>query len=152
MAGGTAVLGGLVAGPALMVMGLFVGAKGGKNLETAKINAAEATEACEQMEAGALQCLAIRRRTMLIYSLLARLDSMFLPLIHGMEQVIEDEGTDYSRYTSQSKKNIASAASMAVSIKAILDTPLLTETGELTEQSEAVSTDTAERIHEIGLT
>ena len=151
MAGGAAVLGGLVAGPALMVMGLFVGAKGGKNLETAKINAAEATEACEQMEAGAVQCVAIRRRTMMFYSLLARLDAMFLPLIHGMEKVIENEGTDYSRYTSQSKKAIANAASMAVSVKAVLDTPLLTESGELTDQSEVVSKETAERIGKIEL-
>ena len=146
MAGGAAVLGGLVAGPALMVMGLFVGTMGGKNLETAKINAAEVTEVCEQMESGAVQCIAIRRRTMMIYSLLARLDAMLLPLIHGMEQVIAQEGTDYARYSRDSKKLIASAASLAVSVKAVLDTPLLTEEGNLTEQSAAKVDETQARI------
>ena len=69
-----------------------------------------------------------------------------MPLIHGMDQVIEQEGTDYSHYSSESKKLIASAASLAVSVKAVLDTPLLTEAGSLTEQSAAIADETQARI------
>ena len=43
MAGGTAVLGGLVAGPALLVMGLVAGKAAKKGLEKAYTNRAEAT-------------------------------------------------------------------------------------------------------------
>lgn len=91
MAGGAAVLGGLVAGPALLVMGVIIGAKGGKNLEEAKTQSAEASKYCEQMMAGADQCVAIRRRSYMFHALLARLDAKFLPSILEMENIIKTE-------------------------------------------------------------
>ena len=135
VAGGTAVLGGLIAGPALLVMGAIVGAKAGKNLENAHANAAKADEICEELMAGIKQCIAIRRRTYMFYSLLARLESYLLPLNQRMEEIIEKEGTDYSLFSADSKKAIASAASIAGTIKAVLDTPILNEEGNLTEES-----------------
>lgn len=139
MAGGMAVLGGLVAGPALLVMGLLTGAKAGKGLEEAKANAAETDVICEQLETGAMQCVAIRRRTYMFHNLLARLDAYFLPLIHRMESVVADEGTDYSVYSSESKKIIAMAVSTALSAKSVLDTPILTADGSLTEEAETLA-------------
>ncbi len=138
MAGGTAVLGGLVAGPALLVMGAIVGAKAGKNLENAHANAAKAEEICEELHAGIKQCIAIRRRSYMFYSLLARLESYLLPLNYRMEDIIEKEGVDYSLFSEDSKKAIASAASIAGTIKAVLDTPILNEIGELTDESGTV--------------
>lgn len=135
MAGGAAVLGGLVAGPALMIMGIIVGAKAGKNLENAKASAAEATVYCEQMDAGTEQCIAIRRRTDMFYSLLALLDARFFPLVQQMKEIVAEEGYDYSKYSLESKKTIAATASLAVSIKSILDTPILTDDGGLTDES-----------------
>lgn len=141
MAGGTAVLGGLVAGPALLVMGMVTGAKASKNLDNAYANKAKADEICEQLKTGTDQCRAIRRRTYMLYTLLARLDTYFLPLIYQLEEIVDKEGTDYAAFTPEAKKTVASAASMAATVKAVLDTAILTEEGNMTEESGAVADD-----------
>ena len=135
MAGGMMVLGGLVAGPALMVMGMITGAKSQEKLENALANKAQADELVESLNAASYQCSAIRRRTYMFYNLLAHMDSYFLPQIWKMQDIVATEGTDYRAYKPESKKCIAAAASTACTIKAILDTPILTQEGELTEAS-----------------
>ena len=75
----------------------------------------------------------------MFYNLLARLDKYFLPLIYKMEEIVEAEGDDYRKFSSESKKVIASCASVAVSVKSVLDTPLLTDDGLLTEESEGTA-------------
>ena len=142
MAGGTAILGGLVAGPALLVMGLVAGNAAKKNLEKAYTNKAEAIQIASQLNTASLQCETIRRRTYMFYNLLARLDTYFLPLIYRMEDIVKAEGNDYRAYSESSKKTIASCVSVAVSVKSVLDTPLLTDDGLLTEESEDAVTNT----------
>ena len=135
MAGGMMVLGGLVAGPALLVMGLITGAKSQEKLDQALINKAQAEEIMEALHIASDQCSAIRRRAYLFYSLLAHLDTYLLPLVWQMEDIIAKEGTDYRTYSPESKKVIMAAASNAGSVKAVLDVPILTDEGALTEQS-----------------
>lgn len=135
MAGGMMVLGGLVAGPALLVMGLITGAKSQEKLDQALINKAQAEEIMEALHVASDQCSAIRRRAYLFYSLLTHLDTYLLPLVWQMEDIIAEEGTDYRTYSPESKKVIMAAASNAGSVKAVLDVPILTDDGSLTEQS-----------------
>lgn len=144
MAGGTIVLGGLVAGPALLIMGLVAGKVAQKGLEKAYTNRAEAMQIAAQLDTASLQCETIRRRTYVFYNLLARLDSYFMPLIYKMSDIVKTEGYDYSLYSTDSRKIIASCASVAVSIKSVLDTPLLTDDGLLTDESEGTATNIEE--------
>lgn len=135
MAGGRVVLGGMVVGPALWVMGTILSNKEGKNYEIALANAAEADQTCEQLRLAGTQCEMIRRRGSLLYATLARLDARFLPLVFELERVVSTEGVDYSTYSRASKETVAKAAALAVSVKAVIDTPLLDDDGNLTESS-----------------
>ncbi len=149
MAGGAAVLGGLVAGPALMVMGLYTGAKSREKLEAALANKAQAEEVVSSLDAASIQCSAIRRRTYMLYNVLAHLDSLFVPQIWRMEDIVHNEGEDYRTYVPDSKKAIAAAASTACSVKALLDTPILTPEGELTEASKQITEIIGETIYSL---
>lgn len=147
MAGGMMVLGGLVAGPALIVMGLLTSAKSQEKLEYALANKAQADEVVESLNAATYQCSAIRRRSYMFYNLLAHLDSYFLEQVWKMQDIVATEGVDYRAYKPESKKCIAAAASTACTIKAVLDTPILTQEGELTEASEKIVEEIGEKIY-----
>ena len=135
MAGGMAVLGGLVAAPALAVLGIFMGSSASKNLDNAYSNLSEAEKFYEEMKTAAALCNGIRRRAYMFERLLIRLDAMLYQSIAGMRDAINNNGTDYRKFSDNEKKIVATAASLAKAVKTILDTPILTDDGNLTPQS-----------------
>lgn len=141
IAGGTAVLGGLVAGPALAIMGFVVGAKASAERDRAYANYAEARRFEKEMEVASEACYAIKRRSDMFYRLLIRLDAMFMPLILNMIKAIEEHDGDYRYFSSDQQKAVAASRSIAGAIKRVLDTPILSEEGNLTAESEKVATD-----------
>lgn len=138
MAGGTMVLGGLVAGPALAVMGFVVGAKASANKDAAYSNLAKANKYVEEVKTVQVLCKAIRMRANMFERLLIKLDALFEPLLESLDNVIQTCGTDFSKYSEDEKAVIAANLSLAKAIKAVLDTPILTENGSLTDESSAV--------------
>lgn len=138
MAGGIKVLGGLVAGPALAVMGFVVGAKASANKDIAYSNLAKAQKYQEEMKTVQVLCKAIRMRANMFERLLIKLDAIFEPLTESLAHIIQTSGTDFSLYTKEEKAVVAANLSLAKAIKAVLDTPILTEAGELTSESEAL--------------
>lgn len=138
IAGGTMVLGGLVAGPALAVMGFVVGAKASANKDRAYSNLAKAEEYEEQVKTVQTLCKAIRMRANMFERLLIKLDAIFEPLTESLAHVIQISGTDFSKYTKEEKEVVAANLSLAKAIKAVLDTPILTEEGNLTSESKAL--------------
>ncbi len=149
MAGGTAVLGGIVAGPALAVLGFVAGAKASKNLDAANANYAKAKEFEEEMKTAAALCYGIRRRSAMFNRFLIRLQTVFDPLVYDMTQIINEKGTDFREFSDDEKKCVASAMSLAGAIKAVLDTPILDDEGNLTEESGEIINITQKKVDEI---
>lgn len=149
MAGGTAVLGGLVAGPALAVLGVVVGAKASANLEKAYSNLAKAREFREEMDAASSLCIEIRKRSAMFNRFLVSLNSIFEPLVYEMTKIIKTKGTNYRKFSEHEKKVVAEAMAMAGAIKAILDTPILDEAGNLTPESDKMVEKTREKLEEV---
>lgn len=139
VAGGMMVLGSIVAGPALLVMGLIAGKKADEKLEVAKSNSAQADQICEELGNATFKCNAIRRRSDMFYAFLARLDAKLVPLVFRLEDVLAQEGFDYSQYSQDAKSVVLRAATVAGSVKSLLDTPILTEDGALTVESEQLA-------------
>lgn len=135
IAGGTAVLGGLVAGPAIAVMGFMMDSRADKNLDMAGSNRAKAREAEEQMKLAGDACRAIGKRADMFRDLISQVDTLFRPLIEKMEAVVKEKGTDYRDYGEEDRKTIAMALATAGAVKAVLDTPILTKEGAVTEES-----------------
>jgi len=150
VAGGMAVLGGLVAGPALLITGFITGSKAKANLDRAYSNKAEAEKISEELGAGADKCDAIRRRTYMIYILLAKLDAIFFPIILKMQEIIKNKGNDYSTYSKEERAVFAEGQSIAGSIKSILDVTILNENGELAEESQKVIDSTTLYLNDAG--
>jgi hypothetical protein len=71
--------------------------------------------------------------------LLIRLDAMLFTLLAKMRTIINEKGTDYGEFSREEKKVIGMAASTAKAIKSVLDTPILTEEGKLTDESKQIA-------------
>lgn len=135
MAGGAAVLGGLVAAPALAVMGCIISAKASKNKDEAYSNLAKAREYKEEMKTLRTLCDGIRDRADMFTQLLKELRSEFVPLNNQLARIVSLSGTDFSRYSREEKNTVAASLAMAQAVKAVLDTPILSQDGKLTSES-----------------
>jgi hypothetical protein len=73
--------------------------------------------------------------------LLIGLQILFGPLVFNMETIIASSGVDWVSFKQEEKNTVAAAASIAKAIKTVLDTPILTEDGKLTEESLKIATE-----------
>lgn len=136
MTAGAAVLGGLVAGPAVLVTGLFMDIKADKVLAEVKANREKAKVFIEESNNMCSLLSAIKTRAEQIDGALTELDRKFGSSIRTMVQIIVKKGTNWNNIPVQEQKRIGEAAMLAKAIKVIMDTPLLHEDGTLNEDTE----------------
>jgi len=131
IAGGTCVLGVLVAGPALLIFGSVLGAKAEEKLANARTNYEES-----KLYATELGVVTEKLRQILEVALLAQMVlSKFTGRLRRANQklkiLIEESGTNYAAYTEEQKHLVFQSVKYAQILKALVDIPLLTADGEL---------------------
>lgn len=148
VAGGTAVLGGIVAGPVLAVGGMMLAAKAEEAKHNAYANRDKARAAAEQMKTAETVTRGIRQRFNEIHGALTRLNKHFQPLLNGLRDIVA-LNTDYSTYSVEDRKGVMMAAVMAKTLKNVLEAPLLDQNGALTTASRQALTEARDKLLEL---
>jgi len=151
IAGGTCVLGGIVAAPVLAVGGLLFNANAEKQLATARKNYAKAKTAAEQMKTAAAICKGISRVCLIYIETINNFNQIIKNLLDQFEDIIENYqnknilrkilssftkiNIQYNKLSKEEKKKIHLTVQTIQVLKLLLETPLLTEDGALTNES-----------------
>lgn len=137
VAGGAMVLNVLVAGPALLIAGWYMGAKAESNLNNAKGNMAEA----ERFVADVDKAIAMTDGIATIADMASQVFSQVCKTsrrqLVALRHVVQEQGTDYAQYDQQGRMTVLRNVKLVQLIKALLDTPILNESGELLGDAES---------------
>ena len=131
MALGTMVLGGIVAGPALAIFGHIMGNKGEEALNKARSNMEQARTIRDEaaLTVGKLQ--AIEEVTGLANDTFSKISTQLRRSVSALADVIESHGEDYRTFDQASREVVFRSAKFAQLLKAMIDTPILDEDGNL---------------------
>jgi hypothetical protein len=142
---GVAVFGGVMLGPAIAVLGIFMDAQASAHLDRSYIDLEKVCKACEEIKSAIAVCGAIEERANMFNGILIETNEMFKRLITRLEDTIDNFGCDYSTYPEYERKVVAISVSFAQAIKSIIDMPLLLENGGINPES----SETAQKIMEM---
>ncbi len=137
IAGGTAVLGGIVAAPVLAVGGFILATKAEEAKNNAYANLEKARAEVAQMNIAKISLRDLRANVQFTELVLYSLNNIFNTHIGKMESIV-DFSNDYSKYSIENKKIIMTTASIAQTIKNICDTPIIDEDGNVTRKIKRV--------------
>ena len=132
MAGGAAVLGGIVAAPVLLVGGLLLASKAAKAKENARSNLIKAESAAEAMQGAESAARAIGRIADQTRRVLQKLCSYLDDDVSALQRLVR-VNDDHRTYDGDEKAVVLRAATVAVTLKNIAETPLLDEDGAVTD-------------------
>jgi hypothetical protein len=136
MAMGVMVLGGLVAGPALAIFGHIVGNQGETALNNARSNLEQAKVVKEQAAVMCGKLEAVERVTSLANATFSKISSKLRHGVRDLKVLIESNGADYATYSAEAKEVVFRSVKFAQLLKAMIDTPILDEEGNLVLSTE----------------
>ncbi|WP_454565849.1 hypothetical protein [Pseudomonas sp. AIG] len=136
MAGGMMVLGGIVAGPALAIFGHVMGNKGEEALNTARSNLEQARTLRDQAELMANKLKAIEKVTSLANTTFSKVSSQLRRAVAELKKVLDNDGVDFRTYSDDSKNVVFRSVKFAQLLKAMIDTAILDQDGNLVLSTE----------------
>lgn len=131
MAGGMMVLGGIVAGPALAVFGHILGNKGEEALNTARSNMETAKSVRDEAHLMADKLQAIEQVVSLADKTFSDISTNLRFAVHDLKSVIQKCGKDFQSFPEGDKQRVFASVKIAQLLKAMIDTVILDESGNL---------------------
>lgn len=131
VAGGAIMLNAMVAGPALAIMGWYMGNKAEKNLEDAKTNKALADKFAADAKVNITLVDNISQVALRLIELLSALRKNVRRQTNALANIVERTGTDYSQYSEEEKAITFKNVKLIQLLKAVIDTPILDKDGNL---------------------
>lgn len=132
MALGTAVLGGIIAGPALLVAGGIFGAKAKEKLNNAYSNLSEAKSIDSEIKSAEAELTVIKNNANQLNELIKKLTKLLEQANYALCMVVNNE-YDWRKLSKAEKNTVIVAMKTAQTLKTIIDIPLLTKDGVLTK-------------------
>ncbi|WP_368646188.1 hypothetical protein AB4027_04715 [Alkalibacterium putridalgicola] len=130
---GTQVLGGVVAGPAILLAGGIYKARSNTKLNNSYSNLAQAKVAVAEMKKADAELKVISRNAYQLNNLFNVIRQILREGNTLMKEIV-DTKTEWSAYTVKEKNVVASTTKAAQLVKALIDIPLLTDDGILTQE------------------
>lgn len=131
VAGGTAVLGVVAAGPALAVMGFMVGSKGETALNEALSNLEQAKTAAKELKTAEIELKYIIEVVNLATVTLSKVRSKFRRATMRLGKIIEEKGGSVESFNESERDTVFTTFKLAQLAKVIIDQPLLSEEGQV---------------------
>ena len=103
--------------------------------DTANSNVEDAKKVRQASDALVAACNAIAKRAVLFNKVLVKLDLTLVQAVDQLDYVIQTEGKNFAEYSPMAKQTVATALTTVQVMKAILDTSLLDDKGNLTDES-----------------
>lgn len=134
---GTAVLGGLVAGPALAIAGYIMGNNAESALNKAKANLEEARTYKQKVDVDVAKLKAIQRIATSASNVLSTINNSMRKANGELEGVIASHGVDWASFGQDQKNTVFKAVKLVQLAKAMIDTAILDSEGSLIESAES---------------
>ena len=128
MAGGMAVLTGLVAVPAIVALGGFMSYRGRKELAKQQEVAAKLRAARSQYRVAAKRVDALEKRAQDAQQTLSRLSKVMIPLNGWLANLVATK-PDYRDFSEQEREKLAVLVGLATATATVMQAPLLISDG-----------------------